>query len=58
MIAAQTIAGFANGGQIRGAGTNTSDSIPIMASHERVHDQGKVSQEDWLRQSKLHEQNW
>ena len=34
MIAAQTIAGFANGGQIRGAGTNTSDSIPIMASHE------------------------
>ena len=34
LIAAQTIAGFANGGQIRGAGTNTSDSIPIMASHE------------------------
>ncbi|MEL1746990.1 hypothetical protein V2W49_20940, partial [Acinetobacter baumannii] len=32
LIAAQTIAGFANGGQIRGAGTNTSDSIPIMAS--------------------------
>lgn len=37
MIAAQTvagIAGFANGGQIRGAGTNTSDSIPILASDE------------------------
>ncbi|HHP6661131.1 TPA: tape measure protein [Acinetobacter baumannii] len=34
LIAAQTIAGFANGGQIRGAGTNTSDSIPIMASDE------------------------
>ncbi len=28
------LSGFANGGQIRGAGTNTSDSIPIMASHE------------------------
>lgn len=28
------ISGFANGGQIRGAGTNTSDSIPIMASDE------------------------
>ncbi|WP_284077134.1 tape measure protein [Acinetobacter nosocomialis] len=37
LIAAQTvagIAGFANGGQIRGAGTNTSDSIPILASDE------------------------
>ncbi|PSE44012.1 phage tail tape measure protein [Acinetobacter nosocomialis] len=37
LIAAQTIAGiagFANGGQIRGAGTNTSDSIPIFASDE------------------------
>lgn len=31
-IAAQTIAGFANGGKIRGAGTPTSDSIPILAS--------------------------
>lgn len=28
------LSGFANGGQIRGAGTNTSDSIPIMSSHE------------------------
>ncbi|EOQ73470.1 coiled-coil domain-containing protein [Acinetobacter lactucae] len=28
------ISGFANGGQIRGAGTNTSDSIPILASDE------------------------
>lgn len=26
--------GFADGGQIRGPGTNTSDSIPIWASHE------------------------
>lgn len=32
MIAAQTIAGFATGGKIRGAGTPTSDSIPILAS--------------------------
>ncbi|WP_252719198.1 tape measure protein [Acinetobacter haemolyticus] len=32
LIAAQTIAGFANGGKIRGAGTPTSDSIPILAS--------------------------
>lgn len=32
VIAAQTIAGFATGGKIRGAGTPTSDSIPILAS--------------------------
>lgn len=32
LIAAQTIAGFATGGKIRGAGTPTSDSIPILAS--------------------------
>src|SRR5690606_32251703 len=31
LIAAQTIAGFATGGKIRGAGTPTSDSIPILA---------------------------
>lgn len=34
MIAAQTIAGFKNGGLITGPGTGTSDSIPIMASNE------------------------
>ncbi|WP_407561588.1 tape measure protein [Acinetobacter baumannii] len=34
LIQAATPQGFADGGQIRGAGTNTSDSIPIMASHE------------------------
>ncbi len=33
LIAAQTIAGFATGGAIKGAGTGTSDSIPIMASN-------------------------
>lgn len=32
LIAGQAIAGFATGGKIRGAGTPTSDSIPILAS--------------------------
>lgn len=34
MIQAATPQGFATGGKIRGAGTSTSDSIPIMASDE------------------------
>ena len=33
LIASQAIAGFATGGAIKGAGTGTSDSIPIMASN-------------------------
>lgn len=33
LIASQAIAGFATGGIIKGAGTGTSDSIPIMASN-------------------------
>lgn len=32
LIAAQTIAGFSNGGHVRGSGTETSDSIPAMLS--------------------------
>jgi hypothetical protein len=32
LIAGQAVAGFATGGKIRGAGTPTSDSIPILAS--------------------------
>ncbi|RFC81314.1 hypothetical protein C9E89_022535, partial [Acinetobacter sichuanensis] len=32
MIAGQTIASFATGGHVRGPGTSTSDSIPVMLS--------------------------